>query len=310
MKRLDEITIQTLADNADLQIGYSDNDIIIVDSIQQLEEFKTAHITMNVIVICIKGKVQGKVNGRTIELQKNQVAIMPSNIMVTDVMISPDFNMKAMFLTNRILQSFLHDKMNVWNNMIYIHHLHIITMEDNDLLFYTHFYDMLCISVERGKGNPYQTEVIQSLLRSALLGLCGAMYIANSKNKETSSMDIVACNDDTKDPVRAEGASGRHFQQFLNLLHNNSIKHRTVEEYASELCISPKHLTAICKKHSGKTANQWIREQILEEIRYFLKQTDLSIKEICNRIGFPNTSFFGKYVKDHFGMTPMQFRNS
>jgi AraC-like DNA-binding protein len=25
-------------------------------------------------------------------------------------------------------------------------------------------------------------------------------------------------------------------------------------------------------------------------------------------LGFPNTSFFGKYVKEHFGCTPTQLR--
>ena len=83
-----------------------------------------------------------------------------------------------------------------------------------------------------------------------------------------------------------------------------------MEAYASELCISPKYLTVVCKRNSGKTANEWITEQVLEDIRYCLKQTDLNIKQICARLGFPNSSFFGKYVKDHFGMTPMQFRNS
>ena len=34
----------------------------------------------------------------------------------------------------------------------------------------------------------------------------------------------------------------------------------------------------------------------------------MSIKEVSHQLGFPNTSFFGKYVKEHFGMTPIQFR--
>ena len=49
---------------------------------------------------------------------------------------------------------------------------------------------------------------------------------------------------------------------------------------------------------------------LLEEIRYYLQQTDLNVKQICDRLGFSNTSFFGKYVKDHFGMPPIQFRNA
>ena len=292
MKQHEEVTFQTLANNEDIQIGYSDNDIVVIDSIQQFNEVNTAHVAMNAIIICTNGKVQARVNGIQMELHKNQVAIVPQNVTATDVMVSPDFNLKAMFLTNRILQSFLHEKMNVWNDMMYVHRNHIVTMDEDEILFYTHFYDMLTLAIERGKENPYHTEIIQALLRSAILGLCGAMkWMLSSDHHETHTTDT-------------------HFQRFLDLLHSTDVKHRTVEAYANDLCISPKYLTAICKKHSDRTANEWITEHVLEDIRYYLKQTDLSMKQICDQLGFPNPSFFGKYVKDHFGMTPMEFRNN
>ena len=140
--------------------------------------------------------------------------------------------------------------------------------------------------------DPFRTDVIQSLLRAAVLGLCGAI-------KQRILTDV--------EPLDA-GTANNHFQRFLDLLHSVDVKHRTVEWYATELCITPKYLSSICKKQSGKTANEWITEHVLEDIRYYLKQTDYSIKQICDLLGFPNTSFFGKYVKDHFGMTPMQLR--
>ena len=291
MKQHEEITFQTLADNEDILIGYSDNDIVVVDSIQQFAEINTALVSMTAVVICTSGKVQGFINGKQIELHQNQVAIVPQNVTVTDVMVSPDFNLKAMFLTNRILQSFLREKMNVWNDMMYVHRNHIVTMDEDEILFYTHFYDMMKLTFTRGMGNPFRTDVIQSLLRSAILGLCGAMkqYLPADIELKGKTSDV-------------------HFQRFLDLLHSIDVKHRTVEAYANDLCISPKYLTAICKKNSGKTANEWITEHVLEDIRYYLKQTDLSIKQICAQLGFPNPSFFGKYVKDHFGMTPMQLR--
>ena len=291
MKQKEEITIQTLADNEDIQIGYSDNDIVVVDSIQQFTEVNTARVAMNAIVICTNGKVQAQMNSQTMELHKNQIAIVPQNVTVTDVMISPDFNLKAMFLTNRILQSFLREKMNIWNDMMFIHRHYVVTMDEDEILFYTHFYDMLTLAIVKGKDNPLHTDVIQSLLRSAILALCGAM-----KQK----LSLAA--------VHQVKTSDNHFQRFLDLLHSSEVKRHTVETYASELCISPKYLSALCKKNSGKTANEWITERVLEDIRYYLKQSDFSIKEICDRLGFPNPSFFGKYVKDHFGMTPLQFR--
>ncbi|MBQ6204777.1 MAG: AraC family transcriptional regulator [Prevotella sp.] len=312
MKHQENITIQSLAQNEDVQIGYSDNDIIVVDSIQKFAEFKAAQVAMNAVVICTNGKVQAQTNGRLVQLQKNQVAVFPQNLTVTDLMVSPDFDMKAMFLTNRILQSFLREKMSVWNDMMYIRRLNVITMEDSDLLFYTHFYDMLILSIERGHDNPFHTEVVQSLLRTAILALCGAMKALASATPPHPSQQkpqppaIIGTGLTTGS---TPSVTLHHFQHFLNLLNTSEVKRRSVEAYADELCISPKYLSAICKKHSGKTANEWIREHVLEDIRFHLKQTDLTVKQISMHLGFPNTSFFGKYVKEHFGMTPLQVRN-
>jgi AraC-like DNA-binding protein len=307
MKQQEEITIQSLEGNESIQIGYSDNDIVVVDSIQKFAEVKAAHVAMNAIVICTSGKVQARMYGMDIELCKKQIAIIPSNVMITDIMVSPDFDMKALFLTNTILQSFLHEKMSVWNDMMYIHRQHLISLEDDDLLFYTHFYDMLSIAIERRHGNPFRTEVIQTLLRSALLALCSYMkqlITLQDTHMLTHEEGLSTAN------AHHHTFSLTHFQGFLNLLHAEGVKHRTVESYASMLCITPRYLSSICKKHSGRTANDWIKERVLEDIRYYLLQTDYSVKEICNRIGFPNPSFFCKYVKEHFGMTPLEFRNT
>ena len=302
MKQQEEITIQSLANNEDVQIGYSDNEIVVVDSIQQFTQISSAHVAMNAIVICTSGKAQAQMNGIQMELHRNQIAIIPQNVTVTDVMVSPDFDVKGMFLTNRILRSFLNEKISVWNDMMYIHRQHIVTMDEDEILFYTHFYDMLTLAIEKGKENPYHTEIIQALLRSAILGLCGTMkWMLLADNSPLGSAAW----------QHQELSSGKsHFQRFLDLLHSTDVKHRTVEAYANDLYISPKYLTTICKKNSGKTANEWITEHVLEDIRYYLKQTDLSMKQICDQLGFPNPSFFGKYVKDHFGMTPMEFRKS
>lgn len=296
MKHQEEISLQTLTANEDIQIGYSDNDIVIIDSVQKYAEVSTAHVSMNAIAICTQGKMQAVMNGHKIELLKNQVAIVPQNVMINDPMISPDCEFKAMLFTNRILQSFLREKMNVWNDVIYVRRLNIITMEDDELKFYTHLYELLALCFSKPADYHFRTDVIQSLLRGAILGLCGAMkdrILTPGQQPIANSQQLIA---------------NSHFQRFLDLLHSVEVKHRPVEWYATELCISPKYLSALCKKHSGKTANEWITEHVLEDIRYYLKQTDYSIKQICDLLGFPNTSFFGKYVKEHFGLTPMQIR--
>jgi AraC-like DNA-binding protein len=41
-----------------------------------------------------------------------------------------------------------------------------------------------------------------------------------------------------------------------------------------------------------------------------LKDSALSIKEIAQQLHFPNQSFFGKFFKEHVGMSPSKYRKS
>lgn len=293
MNRQEEISLQSLAEDERVQVGYSDNDIVLVDSIQEFAEVQNAHISMNAILICTDGVVRARMGGMEMEQHKNQFSVVPKDVLITDIMVSPDFNIKALFFSNNILHNSLLERMNLWNDVMYVERQHIITLGDDEFLFYTNLIDVLSTAIRRQQDNKHGAEIIRALFRAAIIALCGAMK---------QEMRMIRANEDMPQV-------NIHFQRFLNLLHNSEVKYRTVEDYASQLCITPKYLTAVCKKSSGKTAGEWIRERVLEEIRYYLKQTDLSLKQVSDRIGFSNPSFFGKYVKQHLGMTPLEFRN-
>ena len=50
-------------------------------------------------------------------------------------------------------------------------------------------------------------------------------------------------------------------------------------------------------------------EHAMEHIKYKLRNSDKSIKEIAEEFNFSNQSFFGKYVKAHLGISPQQYRD-
>ena len=77
------------------------------------------------------------------------------------------------------------------------------------------------------------------------------------------------------------------FRRFIELLASTRIKQRKVSWYAEKLCISPKYLSTICKQVSGKTAYYWINEYVVIDIRYWLKNTNKTIKEISDILEFP-----------------------
>ncbi len=279
---------------ADVQVGYSDEDIILIDNVRILAQISPTRLQMSMVVFFVNGKAQGNINGQSTQLEKNQLLICPPNTLMSDYMLSPDFEMKAIFVSNKMLQSFLREKMNVWTDILYIHKLRVIPLQDKEIEFLNRFYELLKMVINSTPDGLYKTDIMHSLLRGAFLALCSALK---------SGLPAQATN---AKPMAHN--SNRLFQRFIHLLGSTSVKHRPVESYANELCVTPKYLSATCKKESGKTANAWITEHVVEDIRYYLKSTDLSIKEVCARLGFTNSSFFGKYVKEHFGMTPGELR--
>ena len=46
----------------------------------------------------------------------------------------------------------------------------------------------------------------------------------------------------------------------------------------------------------------------MKDIGNLMKHTQKSIKEIACELGFPNLSFFGKYVRKHSGFPPKIYR--
>ena len=66
--------------------------------------------------------------------------------------------------------------------------------------------------------------------------------------------------------------------------------------------------SAVIKKESGRGPLEWIHEYTLQAIIRQLSYSDKSIKEISADLGFPNLSFFGKFVRAHLGTSPTEYR--
>ncbi len=272
---------------------YLDEDLMIIDKVKALSLPNGIRPNMNIIAICTQGKMNAMLNGEPLEAHAHQVFICPINNALEDVMVTPDFEYSALCITNRALQLYLRHFVYDWNEAVYIQKIRCFDLENRYMDFYKGVYELIkmCLTQkEGGMSEWYRDEVIKGLVSSSLVGFCGLIKKQMTKTVQEPKRHVLL------------------FNQFLNLLQKTENKHQTVEYYASELCISAKYLTFICKKNSGKTANEWITEYTLADISYSLRNTSLTIKEVSNKLGFPNPSFFGKFVKDHFGYTPLEYK--
>lgn len=101
-----------------------------------------------------------------------------------------------------------------------------------------------------------------------------------------------------------------YFNAFIEELSHNYMQERSVGFYADRLHLTPKYLTTLLRTTTGRTATQWIDDYVVLEAKNLLKYSSMNIQEVAYYLHFPNQSFFGKYFKQHTGMTPSAYRAS
>jgi len=59
---------------------------------------------------------------------------------------------------------------------------------------------------------------------------------------------------------------------------------------------------------TGKSANEMIRKMRLEKSKELLEITDMTIGEICYKVGFSSPSYYTKRFKEYTGLIPKEYR--
>ncbi len=136
----------------------------------------------------------------------------------------------------------------------------------------------------------FRNEIIRTLFTTIF-------YILSDLNQRTDKGEEVK-----------RGRAEVIFDEFLLLLGKHNRRERNVKFYADKLSISTKYLSAVVKEVSGKTAARWIDESVVIEAKSMLLYSGLSIQEIAEELHFSTQSFFGKYFKQHTGVSPSRFK--
>lgn len=97
--------------------------------------------------------------------------------------------------------------------------------------------------------------------------------------------------------------------KFLAMLENGDYrKNREVTYYASEICITAKYLSEVCKKVSGHSANFWINRYTSLDISRQLRNKSLTFVQISDMFNFSSPGYFSRYVQNNLGLNPSDYR--
>lgn len=270
-------------------IVYQDADVAFHDNLKELPiKGESMKLDIYLIVACIEGKLQVEINTVKYTIGKNHLILCRPNDLVENCMLSPDFEGAVLCLSTRVFLECFSEN-DLWERAFHFAEDPVIPVSGESLKMYNLYGEMLRTKIKTSQ-TAFRKEIIISVVRAALYEM-----LSNIDNRTTCGNGLVRQREVL-------------FKRFIELLASSRVKPRSVTWYAASLCITPKHLSTVCKQVSGRTAFDWIHEYVQIDIRHWLKNSNKTIKEVADQLDFPNISFFGKYCRQHFGVSPTELR--
>lgn len=85
-------------------------------------------------------------------------------------------------------------------------------------------------------------------------------------------------------------------------------KRVTLNSCAEQFHFNPQYLSALLKKHTGKTFSELLKEMRMKEAVKLLRQSNLTVNEISIVLGYEDSAYFMKVFKKYYGSTPSNYR--
>ncbi len=229
----------------------------------------------------------------TVIHKHNIVTLMPGSI-VQLTNHSDDFNVEVIMFS----REFIKDISLIKSAFPYIETIRdnpVLTVRDDYAELMVDYYSILSRFYRKLKKDVLDKSgnIMQNLLFSFFHGVI-ALYERISLN--------------TDNPPSSRG--DEIIRKLRNLIIDHYQTERSLSFYADKLYLTPKYLSEVCKKMTGKRVADFISELVILDAESQLKSTTLTIQQISDSLNFPNPSFFSKYFKQHAGMSPKEYRDS
>ena len=273
-------------------LKYNDGEIAFADNITNIPGLmKQFQVNFIAYLMVLDGTMSLELNTVPYTLEKNNSLFIDRKMVIDNVRHSDDFRclicaMSADVGFGFFNKSLMHSVMHIMTNPV-------IKLDQNEVDLMIRYYELLTFKMEHPEMN-FGRETMRDIIR------CFAYDLLSNINRR-----LIQGSED--DMLRQ---SDRIFRRFMLMLAANKSANRSVQSYAQELCISPKYLTSVCRRHSEYTPSELIATSVISRIKQLLLYSDLSIKEVAGEMGFDNLSFFGKYVKKHLGLSPNHYRKA
>ena len=278
------------------RIGDSD-ELVVMENIGTVPSGVVCLQNHGVLFFITEGRAQLEYDGHVVQLQKNDLFLYMVHSTAANFMASSDFNCRQIWFGRAELfnidiykQISVADMSNLKLNPV----VHL--KGDNIKLCDTYF--QLLRDRMKFSTSVLTPDIVRSLLGTILLEILSIMR----RNSEQVAEEV------QHEDINSSLHKKRIIDDFMRLVEESDGRIRRVDDFASQLNVTPKYLSTILKEVMNRRPSTYIQLYTLKAIERRLRFTDMTMQEIANDLNFPNPSFFGKYCKEHLGMTPLEYR--
>lgn len=267
----------------------SKRDISVFQSLAEIPDVSfPMRLERLLLVVCTHGEISASVDVMQRKVGPSDILVLRPGHVINDCKVSADFDGFFITTTQERLNQMVPSMRYVVPYSIQFYDNPVINVTEEELESLTLMYNLLCRQL-KSPERPYH--------KMSLGAMCEVLFF-NTLGIYTSRLK--------ENP----GKSRREelLTRFIELLEENFKTERSVAFYADRLFVTPKHLSAVLKEVSDRTAGEWIDQRVVLEAKILLRSTGMNVQEISSTLSFANQSFFGKYFKHLTGMSPRDYR--
>ena len=286
--QLQYITIDSVKDASNcLILGH---DLAIVDEVQSIiVPGEPKRLGCYIFAFCDKGQVEYTINTIHQVVKAGNCIIMSYGQVIDNVELSPDCEGRTVFISRQYVQEVLTGMRDLSSIYLFSRQHPVFPMSREDARSILSFYLLIREKVAE-TSHRFRHDTVKALIQAFLYDAGNIFWkVYNYEDKSNTRPEEI-------------------FISFIDLVEANFRRERKVGWYAQKLSITPKYLSEMVKQVSQQTPSEWIDSYVMLELRVALKNSRFTIKEIAEKMNFPNQSFMGKYFKEHSGMSPKEYR--
>ena len=259
-----------------------------------LEMIENGQIFVNfyTLVLIQKGKMSYALKGNLIELEENDLVLVPPNYPVSYDSYSDDL----LALNLMIEESYYHKVLRFDTNLMdmeYSYAFDLLPVFHLDTSKRELFLDM-SKQIQNTIRIPhlYREEMVDHLVHVVQLLFSELLYGGeiHPSHDLTNKQNI--------------------FKIFIHLASRNFKKERQIKFYADNLNITTTYLSRTVKEMSGQTVNSYLNNFLYNEICKLLRSSSYNMSEIADFLYFNDQSALTNFFKSRPGMTPVAYRRS